>query len=952
MNFFHRVGRRPVQALLLAVVMIAGIASAQDFGSIGISDVVAMADRRLQRGDYSGAIPALREVIRRTQSLKDPEGRKTCQTCRFHLARAMFQTGDIPGGMKVLQDYLDNKPITNEKMALRMVAQGHFESKEWAKVEKVVSRLLAMSGLDRDDLYNGNLLLGQALFRQKKWAESVKPLTYAAYHAEEERVQLICEIMAVRALVESKDWRTLFGRLPGVYRTDAKYDISLNLTLMKAAKDLYDEEEYLNSLLLYRWVLPREKLAKFSEDKIGRLRRNMQDKKEDLKKSELESLRTDIKDIEASLKTLNGLPPYEDEVTFRIGEIYAEVLRYWEGYVLFDKLYRQDRTSDIGEASLMKSVLILYEVEQIERAEERIILYLNERPDGVYARTLLSMMLRDNLVRGNIDRVIELRQYVEGLPPTTDPDELSLQADLHYMLAFAYFQKRDYQSAGSQFSVIIKNIPDSSHYADSLYYRGMTYMLQAQYAEALADFNTYQAKSEHGEHYPASLFREGVCLFGLERVEEAEAAFTFFIDEFPDNQYISEAYSMRGDIEASKTATQEDPHTLDRALADYRKAIDKATTSLQSSYAAFQAAKVYKLEYKWQEIIDLMNYYMDRWEEEADVSEATFWIGQAQIELGQVQEAVKAYLETIERFGNDPQLPGVDKIIYELVKVANHHLSEGDREGLAIKVKLELTNVDPRENVLELRLRITQALLQGEDVAAALGQELLQSNLDLSISTPASLGLMCDAAVETGNVEQMGRLSDYFIQSYEESELLWKGYRARTFKHLAEKNYKDALWAIDEAQGMFGAEPHMGWAQLTKADTELKMGKIAEAFESYNMCMGVPEWRGPIQAEAVYGMGTCRAEEGKYEEAHNLYQRTYMLFKAYDDGKWAAKGYIAAADMLRKLGRDADAVNTLKEMLQDEYVNTLPVADQVREQLKKLGVQVEVEDVEEVETNE
>ena len=70
-------------------------------------------------------------------------------------------------------------------------------------------------------------------------------------------------------------------------------------------------------------------------------------------------------------------------------------------FVLFDKLYAQDRTSEIGEAAMLQSVLVLYDVKEIDRAEQRILTYLEEQPDGQYARTLLSLMMRDNLVKQN-----------------------------------------------------------------------------------------------------------------------------------------------------------------------------------------------------------------------------------------------------------------------------------------------------------------------------------------------------------------------------------------------------------------------------------------------------------------------------------------------------------------------------------------------------------------------
>ncbi|MDZ8120112.1 tetratricopeptide repeat protein [Pontiella agarivorans] len=936
MKFFCRSYGHALKTVLLVVALSTGTSFAQDYSSMGITDLVASADRMLQRWDYRGAIPALKEVINRTAPLTDPQGKETCQTCRFQLARAYYRVGDAPAGVKVLDEYLANEPRKRERMALRMMAQGFFDTEEWDKIEEISSRLLGFPDLEKEDLYNANLLLGQARFRLEKWAEAVEPLAYAADYAKDPHVEQLCQIMVVRALVEAENWRQLFGWVQRVYRTEAKYDITLNLTLMKAGRARFEDEDFLNALLLYRMVLPREKLLDHADKRIASLSAKLDaDVKRGIPESDIQERRNEIDDIRESQKVLRDLPAYEDEVTFRIGQIYAEVKRYWEGYVLFDKLYQNDRVSEIGEASMLQSVLILYDIGQVAKAEKRILLYLQENPDGRYARTLLTMLLRDNLVKQNFNRVTEMRDNIEVLPQTDDSTELELQSDLNYMLAFGYFQKQDYKAAGEQFGVIIDNYPQSSHFGDSIYYRGMTYMMQANYAMALKDFQKYQTENEYGEHLSASLFREGVCRFGLEEIAEAEAVFSRFIEKFPEDVLVSEAYSMRGDIEAAKEATNEDPYTLDRALADYRKGIDKATTSMQASYAAFQAAKVYKLEYKWQEIIDLMNYYQDRWEEQADVAESTFWKGQAQIELGQVDEAVTAYLDAIERFGNEAEKNGVDKIIHELVSISNVHLSEGDRDSLSLRVKLKLTNIDPHYEVLRLRLQVTQVLLEGEDIAAAFGAELLEDDVPLKLTTPASLALMCDAAADMGDVEQMKRLSEYFIGNFEESDLLWHAYRAKTFMYLAEENYKDVLWSIDEAQGMFGAEPHMGWAQIIKADTEFKMGRLEEAEASYNMILGVPEWRGPLFAEAMFGMGNCAMAAGDLEKAHSFYQRVYLLFKSYSDGDWAAKGYLAAADVLKKMGREEDAVKTLQAMLEDVYTNTNPLAEQVRLQLKK-----------------
>lgn len=946
MIFISRSLRNSVPGLFLAALFGASVAAlAQDYGSMGISDVVGTADAMLRGGNYGGAIPALEEVVRRTKDLTDPQGLDTLQSCRFQLARAYYQQSQIEAGMKVLEDYLKQTPRKQEPMALRMLAQGFFDAGEWSKIEEVAGRLLGIPKLGPDDQLVANLLLGQALFRQNKWKECIAPLSYVASNGTDEHTRNLTQIMVVRALVESENWDELFSQIPRLYRTDAKYDITLNLTLMRAGKARFEQDDFIHALLLYRMVLPREALIGFSNRRVGELSKKLAaDVKIGITESERTERQKEIDEIKESQKILTDLPAYEDEVTFRIGQIYADVKRYWEGYVLFDRLYQKDRNSDIGEASMLQSVLILYDVKEVDRAEERILLYITEKPTGQYARTLLSMMMRDNLVKQNIEKVVGFRKYVEALPAPQGTDELQLQADLHYVLAFAYLQNKDFALAGDQFGIILTSYPNSSNAPDARYYRGMSHMLQGHYSDALADFKKYQTDYLGGEHYGSSMFREGVCLFGMEKIPEAEVVFTGFINTYPDDSLLSEAYSMRGDIEAAKDGkdnpdtpeNEYDPHTLDRALADYRKAIDKASLPTQAAYAAFQAAKVYKLEFKWQEIVALMNYYMNLWEDKADVAQAVFWIGQSQIEMGQVNEAVSAYLGTIERFGNDVDQEGIDKIIVEVVQIANDYLSEQDRADMVLKLKLKLGAVPAKDEVLQLRIRVAIAQLEGPASADALGSELL-SITNLVSTTPVSLAIMCDAAVAGGKPSEMARIYTYFMEHFEESDLLWHAYRAKTFQKLAENDSDAVLKVIEDAQGLFGADAFMGWAQLIKADTLFNLKKYDEAQDAYNMVMGVSEWRGPIFAEAMYGMGRCRFATGDYETAHSFFQRTYLLFKGYDDGKWAADGYLAAADCLVKLGRTTDVVNTLSAMLADQYVNTLPQAEKAREMIKKYG---------------
>ncbi|MEN7972417.1 MAG: tetratricopeptide repeat protein [Verrucomicrobiota bacterium] len=952
-----RLCRGLVLASLLLALFGAGTVFALDYSSMGISPLVQAAGTMLERGEYSEAIPALREVIVRTKELTTADGRETLQNARFQLGRAFFMIGKSAEGMIVLEEYLKDQPRTEERLALRLVAQGCLEAEKWDKAAEVSGRLLDMPGLSREDLLNASLLCGQARFRQEKWEECIQPLLYVAKKSKDEKLRNVSQIMAVRAQVEANQWNEIFGVVRSLYRTDAKYDITLNLTLMRAGKALFDaagekaveegKDDYLNALFLYRMVLPREVLLDQANLRLKALEEDLAKKtRAGVKELEREELQKEIDSVKESMTLLKGLQPYEDEVTFRIGQIYAEVKRYWEGFVLFDSLYQKNPSSEIGEAAVLQSILVLYDMGEVELAEGRILRYLDENPFGKYVRTLLLIMIRDNIIRGNLDKVGELKEFTRGLSAPTDDEELALSSDLHYMMGYGFFQKQEYQLAGEQFSEIIDEYPNSDSRSDSIYFRGMTSMLQADYRGAMLDFVLYQEEFKGGDHYASSMFREGVCLVGMGRVSEAEALFSKFIETYPENALVSEAYSMRGDIESAKDGRDDpktldvdeyDPHTLDRALADYRKAIDKHVSPEQASYAVFQAAKVYKIEFKWQDVIDLMNYYMDLLGEKADVAQAVFWIGQSQIELEMVDEAVSSYLDAIERFGEDEKQVGVDKIVLSLITIANKFLSNAERQDLAVKIDLQQSAAEDTSEVLNLRLRVAKAHLEGTEAAGALGAELFAEQQKLADTTPISLSLMCDAAVMAGDAEGMGRLYDYFMENFEESDLLWHAYRARMFQLMGKEDYNGVLEVIDEAQGLFGVEEYMGWAQISKADCLYKLSEYIEAEESYNMIFGVSEWRGDLYAEAMYGMARCRFAQQDIETAHAFFQRTYLLFKGYADGKWAAEGYLKAAECLSLLGRDADAAKTLDAMLEDTYVNTLPQADTAREMKKEYG---------------
>ena len=143
----------------------------------------------------------------------------------------------------------------------------------------------------------------------------------------------------------------------------------------------------------------------------------------------------------------------------------------------------------------------------------------------------------------------------------------------------------------------------------------------------------------------------------------------------------------------------------------------------------------------------------------------------------------------------------------------------------------------------------------------------------------------------------------------------------------------EALVLALEVLGMYGATADTGWAQLMKGRAELAGGEYEKAAQTFNAVFGIRAWRGAVSAEAMFRLAETWEHRKDLKKAFAFYQRTYLLYKVYDGGRWAADAYLSSARVLREMGREGDARNTCRAMLLDEYVRDLPQAQVARDLL-------------------
>ncbi|MBM4151951.1 MAG: tetratricopeptide repeat protein, partial [Kiritimatiellaceae bacterium] len=468
------------------------------------------------------------------------------------------------------------------------------------------------------------------------------------------------------------------------------------------------------------------------------------------------------------------------------------------------------------------------------------------------------------------------------------------------------------------------------------------------YGTAYDQFIEYREKWPRADFAATALFRAGVCRFGAEDYAGAMAIFKAFIVNYDKDALMPEALSMYGDLLAADGEIDAALESYDRVVAlvltNYKATTDplmKKQITAPATYAVMQSAQALRTDADFQkeaevivenyhQIIAKVESYMKTFGDDADWAQAVYWIGRAQLALGETDKAVSAYLDVVVKYGTDPYQEGVASIVLDLAQIIKTQLSSSKYEQAMASI--QKARAETSAPTLQILLDVLVAEIK--DTQLELGRALLASEKDLSVLPPSGLSLMCSILYAQGDYYRAEEFFNYFSEHYDGSMFMLPAYRLRVADLYRQKKYDEAFKLVDQALDIYGATEDTGWVPLMKGNIQFAQGKYKDAEATYNLIFGERVWRGAVSAEAMLQMAEAWYAQENYEKAFAFFQRTYLLYKAYDGGRWAAEGYLRSVNCLAKLGKTNDVMNTYRAMLQDEYVRNLP---QTAEAKKALG---------------
>lgn len=931
---------------------------------MALSQLIDSAKAADESGSARKTIVYLEEILRRAETIEDTEAVRGMQKVRLLLGRTYLKLRKFEEAEQHTRKYLAQKSCPDRESAMCVLCQIAMDQSDWAALKKEGLMLLNEPGKTTSEQKFAELCLGQAYYHLKEFKDALPLLRNVLEDTEDPDVEIKFRFMLASGLFETGQTDELLALLPEMIRGDSRYDIAQNLLLLRIGDALFNNIELREALSVYRMILPRAEVEAWADEQFAKMERRLarlqeetadinQDDPEELEQHQeiMDKISLKMDELDEKRAELEDAPEYDRHVAYQIAQIYAENLRWWEAVAMYDRIYRNYPDEWEGDASALEKVVLLLKLEEEDAASTFGKEYLAKNSDELYVRLVAMQLTRHFFEKKEQDTALEFFGFSDlWEEPETSSDAALAKAGLRYIVGFIWLEKREYAKAADEFKKVILLAPKEEMATDSKYWIAMSSLLLQDYEDALTRFARF--RSFHPDHSLATdaLFRMGVSAFGLEQYAEAKAHFDEFISLYPKHYLVPEALGMRGDLLGAEGQ-------LDEALADYRRSIDlsagffkkapdpnaavetvfPATYSLcQMSTTLDADAKAYSAEgrqdvarEKYEQTIDAVDHYIELFGDHADWAQGAYLKGKALINLGRAEEAVATYMETILKYGPDPAQDGVSSILYDLGTLLRSRVAPETREESVVRLRAAREETES----FTLRLRLDVLLAQLDGTQNELGTRILEQEADLSLVPASAMGLMCSTAFHHSDFSRAEELFEEFQVRYSDSPYIGSAYRLRSEELLRQGRFEESLALATEVLDLFGPDDNMAWAQVMKGRSSLGLEKYDEAIEHFDKTFSVPQWRGPAYAEATFRTAEVWLARGDAAKAFAFFQRTYLLYSFYDEGRWAADAYLKSADCLYQLDRPADALNTYRAMLLDEAVCTLPQVEVAKEAL-------------------
>lgn len=921
---------------------------------MGTSRLQETASDYIENGSFGPAVPYLEELDRRLRESEESAAFRARESILYFLGVGRLQLADLYGAERAFSQFLESYRDSSRVASVRLYRGDTFYYRQaWRDAAAVYADLVELGqtvALSPEMKTRFWEHYADCVFIERDWARA--PEVFPAFRdaiaglsdrtlATEKRSKASSYLL--QAAMAAEDFAGAMAELPAIQgeRGDTRHDLTLNLALMRGGDRLYEAQRYGDALFFYELVLRPDELRAYWNQRSDFLQEEQSAKwgvpwfAERLLQveSELAQARARLAQLgEGSDETEDGdenvVADYGPALTFRVARCYMARGRSFEAYWAFLRLgevaagMEGSAGNSFGEEALYGQVKMAAASGFDDRVGRLARRYLRTASYTRFIGDVAYELLQTAVRSGNELAARELTlAFLDRV--RLDPS-LQEAPKLVYLVGSTLMDAGDMGALRSQLEPMLAQYPDRG-FSDGLHYwLGLGDVMEGRFRPALAHFDVIIQRYPEGSYSEDAGYRIGVCRFGLLEYRRARTQLEGFIADYPESRLVCEAQALLGDLAAAEGRWE-------AALQAYAAARESGTWMSPPNlnyldHAVFAAGEIFAQQTRWSEMAEWFEAYLRRWGRRGRAGDALYQLGRAQVALGQTEEMLELWIESILEFGNDPHDTGPDMMLAEFPR---HYASV--RDASAEQVLRDALAIAEAQAKPTLQYRLALTLEQmGAD-----SSHLPHPSIETLDSGSAAVLLAAAQREQNRNPElALAAAERAFARDP------WGPYAGDILVVLAElhtaaNRRSEAIAAWSKLAETFPTHEAAATARLRQGDLERERGAFDAAIEAYRAVLQVRQWRGPAWAEANFKIGLTHFEQGDFEAAFGFSQRVYVLYVGVEN--WAAEAYLVSGMALEQMNRSGDAIATYRELLADDRLADEPAAKRARERLEALG---------------
>ena len=707
----------------------------------------------------------------------------------------------------------------------------------------------------------------------------------------------------------------------------------LALAALEMGNELLEARNYDDAIRCYRLVPPYERLIEAQEYRLADTRERFESRRRNVGLYQGGQFWTQfytrlIAGMEGQLKGLREAEDYSGSLYLAYGQAYLLAKRPREAWVLFEYLSRDSTLAEALQAEAhYRWILAAIEVGVWEDAFRIAEGFGRRFPESPLVPDALYLLANAYQSAGQYSDAIDTYSHI-----LAKHSEHSLAPRALFARGYNRNLMNLPAEARIDFERFIFKYPQHGLFFDAQFWLALTFFAERNYSQTLEALTILAPKVKGGRLEPEVAYRLAATQYAKGDYEEALVSIKNYLTDYPLHLRLDEGRVLLGDIQMGRG-------NLKLARSIFGNISPSAGHLF--TYSIFQVGKIDRARAgATEEPEQRMRYlqahlkhfeaYLERNDvpQKSRISDALYWVGWTHVELGDESMARIIFERALELHGNDPEAGEVINIIDAFARI-DKRLNNSSRHDRDVELKAWIQdqkaiafNSDCLTYYARLNLYL-QSMFPPDEPTSLVFDTV--EKVPLELLDAQSLGV-----IATTLVDRYARVAEDYLErledDYADSPHRSYAYYARAYLFMIKQDYEAARNLLSRFHAENPMHPLSIKANLLYAKSLTNTARYEMASTLLEDLLKRRDARGRPHAEALLALSSNAEAAGKTKRAVPYAQRVFNVYRAYPE--LAGRAYLKSARQLEKLGEIHSAYRTLKEMLTDENIIKLPLAEE------------------------